>query len=55
VDTIVDELPDAADEPEAFTGRVAATIETELRALLPLSPMDRLVRRRRRYRTLGLR
>ncbi|MEU7818820.1 carboxyl transferase domain-containing protein [Pseudonocardia sp. NPDC049154] len=55
VDTIVDEHPDAADEPEAFARRVADAVESELRALLPLSPVDRLVRRRRRYRTLGLR
>jgi acetyl-CoA carboxylase carboxyl transferase subunit beta len=55
VDTIVDERPDAADEPDAFARRVADAVESELRALLPLSPVDRLVRRRRRYRTLGLR
>ncbi|GAA1834631.1 carboxyl transferase domain-containing protein [Pseudonocardia ailaonensis] len=55
VDTIIDELPDAADEPGPFAIRVAEALESELRALLPQSPTDRLVRRRRRYRTLGLR
>jgi acetyl-CoA carboxylase carboxyl transferase subunit beta len=55
VDALIDELPDAADEPAAFAHRVADAVESQLRDLLPLSPVDRLVRRRRRYRTLGLR
>ncbi len=49
VDRIVAELPDAADEPEAFCQRVGAVLEHELSALLargPGSPTDRA----RRYR-----
>src|SRR4029453_5081483 len=34
VDRIVAELPDAADEPEAFCQRVGAVLEHELAALL---------------------
>ena len=44
VDRIVAELPDAADEPEAFCQRVGAVLEHELAALLdagPGSPADR--------------
>jgi acyl-CoA carboxylase subunit beta len=40
----VAELPDAADEPEAFCQRVGAVLEHELAALLesgPGSPEDR--------------
>jgi hypothetical protein len=40
----VAELPDAADEPEAFCQRVGAVLEHELAALLesgPGSPADR--------------
>src|SRR5215203_2689634 len=44
VDRVVAELPDAADEPEAFCQRVGAVLEHELAALLdagPGSPSDR--------------
>jgi len=44
VDRIVAELPDAADEPEAFCQRVGSVLEHELAALLeagPGSPADR--------------
>ena len=44
VDRIVAELPDAADEPEAFCQRVGAVLEHELAALLdagPGTPADR--------------
>jgi len=44
VDRVVAELPDAADEPEAFCQRVGAVLEHELAALLdagPGSPADR--------------
>jgi acetyl-CoA carboxylase carboxyl transferase subunit beta len=47
VDRIVAELPDAADEPEAFCQRVGAILEHELAALLdsgPGSPSDRVRR-----------
>jgi len=54
VDSLVDEVPDAADEPARFATRVAEAVEATLRDLLPQPPVDRLVKRRRRYRTLGL-
>ena len=44
VDRIVAELPDAADEPEAFCQRVGAVLEHELAELLesgPGSPEER--------------
>jgi acyl-CoA carboxylase subunit beta len=44
VDRVVAELPDAADEPQAFCQRVGAVLEHELAALLdagPGSPADR--------------
>jgi acetyl-CoA carboxylase carboxyl transferase subunit beta len=47
VDRIVPELPDAADEPEAFCRRVGAVLEAELTALLaagPGSPATRAAR-----------
>jgi acetyl-CoA carboxylase carboxyl transferase beta subunit len=54
VDRIVPELPDAADEGEAFLRRVGAVLEAELGALLRSTPSARYRARRRRYRTLGL-
>ncbi|MFD0902785.1 carboxyl transferase domain-containing protein [Actinomadura sediminis] len=45
-DVLVDELPDAADEPAAFCRRAAAAIERELSGLAPGSPAAR----RARYR-----
>jgi acetyl-CoA carboxylase carboxyl transferase beta subunit len=47
VDAIIDERPDAADEPAAFCRRVVATVGRELRAARGLSPEDRLRRRSR--------
>jgi acetyl-CoA carboxylase beta subunit/enoyl-CoA hydratase/carnithine racemase len=47
VDAVIDERPDAADEPEAFCRRVVATIGHELQVVRGLSPDDR---RRRRSR-----
>jgi acetyl-CoA carboxylase carboxyl transferase subunit beta len=47
VDRIVPELPDAADEPEAFCRRIGAVLEAELTALLaagPGSPATRAAR-----------
>jgi acetyl-CoA carboxylase carboxyl transferase subunit beta len=47
VDRIVPELPDAADEPEAFCRRVGGVLEAELTALLaagPGSPSTRAAR-----------
>jgi acetyl-CoA carboxylase carboxyl transferase beta subunit len=54
VDRIIPELPDAADETEAFLRRVGGVLETELGALLRSEPTARYRERRRRYRTLGL-
>jgi acetyl-CoA carboxylase carboxyl transferase beta subunit len=54
VDQVVPELPDAADEPEAFLKRLGAVLERELLAVLALDPEHRLEARLSRYRTLGL-
>jgi acetyl-CoA carboxylase carboxyl transferase subunit beta len=54
VDRVIPELPDAADEGEAFLRRVGAVLEAELGALLRSTPSARYRERRRRYRTLGL-
>lgn len=53
VDRIVDERPDAADEPAAFLARLGAVLEEELAALRAREPGERTAARRRRYRTLG--
>jgi acetyl-CoA carboxylase carboxyl transferase subunit beta len=50
VDRLVPELPDAADEPEAFTARVAAMIGEELRVLRAAPPSSH---RLARFRTFG--
>ena len=47
VDRIVAELPDAADEPEAFCQRVGAVLEHELAALLESGPGTASARSRR--------
>ena len=54
VDRIIPELPDAADEGEAFLRRVGTVLEAELGALLRSDPAVRYGQRRRRYRRLGL-
>ena len=54
VDRVVPELPDAADEGEAFLQRVGAVLEAELGLLLRSDPSARYRERRRRYRALGL-
>ncbi|MGD7732517.1 carboxyl transferase domain-containing protein [Propionibacteriaceae bacterium G57] len=54
VDRIVPELPDAADEPEAFTHRMAAAISDEAARLLAMPADERLTRRMERYRRLGV-
>jgi acetyl-CoA carboxylase carboxyl transferase subunit beta len=54
VDVIVDELPDAADEPAPFARRVADAVQIELTALLGEPAPDRLTARRQRYRRLCL-
>jgi acyl-CoA carboxylase subunit beta len=54
VDRIIPELPDAADEGEAFLRRVGTVLEAELGALLRSEPAVRYDQRRRRYRSLGL-
>ncbi|MER7456623.1 carboxyl transferase domain-containing protein [Micromonospora sp. NPDC126480] len=52
VDRIVPERPDAADEPEAFLGRLGAVLAHELAGLLDADPETRLLARRTRYRQL---
>jgi acyl-CoA carboxylase subunit beta len=54
VDVIVPEKPDAADTPADFTERLSATIAGELAGLRGLSSEERLARRLRRYRRIGL-
>ncbi|MBO1030209.1 acetyl-CoA carboxylase carboxyltransferase subunit alpha/beta [Tessaracoccus sp. SD287] len=54
VDRIVAELPDAADEPEAFAHRMAAAISNEAAALVAMDQSDRMAARMGRYRRLGL-
>ena len=54
VDAIVPELPDAADEPMAFTQRLSATIANELHGLRATSDEQRLDARLTRYRRIGL-
>jgi acetyl-CoA carboxylase carboxyl transferase subunit beta len=47
VDAIIDERPDAADEPVAFCRRVVATIDRELQVVRGLNPEGRVRRRSR--------
>ena len=54
VDRIVEERPDAADEPDAFLGRLGEALEQELFALLAQDDEQRLAARLERYRRLGL-
>ena len=54
VDRIVDERPDAADEPAAFCRRLGAALADELYQLMPVPPGERARRRHQRYRRLGL-
>lgn len=54
VDAIVPELPDAADEPKAFIGRLSATIAGELHRLRAMPEEQRLAVRLERYRRIGL-
>jgi acetyl-CoA carboxylase carboxyl transferase subunit beta len=54
VDRIIPEVPDAADEGEAFLRRVGTVLEAELGGLLRSEPAVRRGQRRRRYRRLGL-
>ena len=54
VDVIVPEHPDAADTPKEFTQRLSATIAGELHRLRSVPDDERLARRLRRYRRIGL-
>ena len=54
IDAIIPELPDAADEPIAFSTRVGAAIARELAALVSVPPERRGPARTARYRNLGL-
>lgn len=53
VDEVVPELPDAAEEPEAFCGRLGQAIGTALGALAAAAEADRLADRALRHRRLG--
>ncbi|MGH3344913.1 MAG: carboxyl transferase domain-containing protein [Carbonactinosporaceae bacterium] len=53
VDRIVAEHPDAAEEPEAFCGRMARALGHELAELLRTGRQQRLATRHLRYRRLG--
>jgi acetyl-CoA carboxylase carboxyl transferase beta subunit len=54
VDVVVGEFPDAADEPVAFSERMARAIAVELAALRKQPASQRLAARLDRYRRLGL-
>ena len=54
VDRVVAERPDAADEPDAFLGRLGRVLEHELVGLLEQPDEHRLAGRLARYRALGL-
>ncbi|MFC5664184.1 carboxyl transferase domain-containing protein [Kitasatospora misakiensis] len=53
VDTVVPELPDAADEPAAFCARLGHAISTTLATLTTTPTPDRLTTRTHRHRRLG--
>lgn len=50
VDRVVPELPDAADEAEAFLRRLGRALESEIAALIARDPASRLAQRAARYR-----
>jgi acetyl-CoA carboxylase carboxyl transferase subunit beta len=54
VDRIVEEHPDAADEPAAFCLRLGAALADELYQLMSVPAGERARRRYQRYRRLGL-
>ncbi|MBY8884611.1 acetyl-CoA carboxylase carboxyltransferase subunit alpha/beta [Streptomyces sp. PTM05] len=54
VDRIVEETPDAADDPAPFLTLLGETLGAELTALRARDRDERLTARRARYRTLGL-
>jgi acyl-CoA carboxylase subunit beta len=54
VDAIVPEHPDAADEPVEFSQRLSAAIAAEVHALRAIPAAERITRRLRRYRHIGL-
>lgn len=53
VDRVVAELPDAADERDAFLDRVSRVLADELVGLLSRGPAERTAARLNRYRTFG--
>lgn len=55
VDRVVPELPDAADEPEAFCRRMGRALQHELVRAIEAEPASRFAARLTRYRELGLR
>ena len=53
VDRVVEEEPDAADDPVPFLRALGRTLGAELAALRRIDPDERLAARRARYRRLG--
>ncbi len=53
VDRVVAEHPDAADEPQAYLGRIARVLEYELIRCCAATPLPALSDRLSRYRHLG--
>ncbi|GAA1497199.1 carboxyl transferase domain-containing protein [Paeniglutamicibacter kerguelensis] len=53
VDHVVDERPDAADEPREFCARMGLAIEHELALVCAAPAAERLERRRAKFRRLG--
>ncbi|MFJ4093253.1 carboxyl transferase domain-containing protein [Kitasatospora sp. NPDC089913] len=53
VDTVIPELPDAADEPAAFCARLGHAVSTALATLTATPASDRLTARTIRHRRLG--
>lgn len=53
VDTVIPELPDAADEPAAFCARLGHAVSTTLATLAATPTSDRLAARTARHRRLG--
>lgn len=53
VDVVIDERPDAADEPAAFCERLGRVLEAELVSLAAAPPAERVEVRLARYRAVG--
>lgn len=53
VDTIIPELPDAADESQQFCDRVGAVLHHELADLIAQVPSMRMIAREKRFNRIG--